>query len=284
MLAMRSLRPVTMKFFSLHSRFILVLLSVLSLRETTANDECVDAIVVSSFPVTFTGNTSQATVDFPDPTDNLRNLTCGIPATSAGIWYRLEGNNQFVKAQVTDIDTASFSTALFTNTCDDLQCLLASDYSLTNQRTQPTSEWFAQEGETYFLHVTSVGETPGGAFDLEIEVCIMGKKVSSLSPNRVSRSMPIVVSTDTLTRILAAYLVPFSKFQLEDPVMIDARLLLVSMVCPPLQLAIPLARGPLPSPQLPTRNAVSRNRPVDCIILLKALTGVWQSFLPTWRY
>jgi hypothetical protein len=174
-----------MKSFSLRPTFLLVLLSVLSLRETTANDDCVDAIVVSSFPAMLTGNTSQATVDFPDPTNSFRNLTCGIPATSAGIWYRLEGDNQFIKARVTDVDTASFSTALFTNTCDDLQCLLVSDYSSTNQRTQPTSEWFAREGETYFLHVTSVGETPGGAFSLEIEVRNIRKMLTPLSQWRL---------------------------------------------------------------------------------------------------
>jgi hypothetical protein len=41
---------------------------------------------------------------------------------------------------------------------------------MENQRTQPTSTWFAKKGESYFLHVAGIADDDVGEFQLEIEV------------------------------------------------------------------------------------------------------------------
>lgn len=142
------------------------------------NDECQNAVEVASFPFQDNGDVMRATADFVSPTDNFRNLTCGISVTAPGVWYRISSSNEegaFLKATVTDSPTtdAKFITALFKSasaSCDDLDCMEPRTYTLENERTQPTMTWYAESKEVYYLHVAGVNENERGLFILDVEV------------------------------------------------------------------------------------------------------------------
>jgi hypothetical protein len=194
-----------------------------SIIAVAGNDKCAQAVKIDAIllPISIFGNTTaeQATPDFPNPTDTLNNLTCGIKPEARGVWYaitmsasaisgssssnfRSDSSSLFLQATVSSLHDAwldesavtttdSFSsssavesswglnTALFSSestssaeTCqeDALECVSTSDYALLSQRTSPTSQWFAEPGVTYYLHVTGISEKDTGAFNLQIMV------------------------------------------------------------------------------------------------------------------
>jgi hypothetical protein len=141
-----------------------------------ANDECADAIDITSFPFSTTGDVTKATSDFVNPTDTLGNLTCGISPRAIGVWYRIESTtSNFLQATITKAPEwpTKFNAALFEgSSCTDKICRQApGDYQMENQRTQPTLTWFAQPGVSYYLHVAGIDEVEVGPFDLDVEVC-----------------------------------------------------------------------------------------------------------------
>lgn len=161
--------------------YLLLLLQLLSLLLLiTANDECEEAVAITTLPFSTQGNLESATADFGTPVDTLRNLTCGITTNGPGVWYRITQvkENQFLQAILTDAadnDTNTqdtrFNTALFVgSSCDDLTCMVFSEYQLEKQQTQPTSTWFALEDKTYFLHVAGVDDTQVGGYTLQVTV------------------------------------------------------------------------------------------------------------------
>ena len=157
-------------------------LAIVSTSLVHANDDCVDAIVItadsSSLPFQTTGDVTQATADaeFATPTDTFGNLTCGISTQAIGVWYQIDApSDAFLKATITDAPGTStqFNAALFEgNSCAEKTCRMAREYQLENQRTQPTMTWFASEGMSYFLHVAGINANEVGAFVLDVEVCI----------------------------------------------------------------------------------------------------------------
>ena len=141
----------------------------------TANDECEEAVAITTLPFSTQANLGSATADFGTPVDTLRNLTCGITTNAPGVWYKIQvDSNQFVQAVLVDAPDSQdtkFNTALFVgSSCDDLTCMTFSQYQLEQQQTQPTSTWFALGGETYFLHVAGVDATQVGGYTLQVTV------------------------------------------------------------------------------------------------------------------
>ena len=165
------------------SSFSFVLLTVLQLsmqlRSVAAtsmhNDICSNAELITSLPFRTTGNTSAVTnlQMANNPTDLSRNISCGFATQGAGVWYQLEGSDQFLQALVSDVDQQfRMVVAIMTGvSCNQLECF--QDYSITNQRTQPTSEWFAAKGTTYYLRVAGVLGMDVGPFTLTIQVRVM---------------------------------------------------------------------------------------------------------------
>ena len=165
-----------------------ILLLVPSFIVVTANDECSNAVTITTpLPFTVNGDTTSATVDFPNPTDNFRNLTCGIGVEGRGIWYKYVGDDQFIRAHVIlpqftsdgstpgkwDIKTALFQIYNSQSDChvDDLECMTSSQYTKMYERTtSPISEWYAHSGITYLLHVSGVTDDDVGEFELTVEV------------------------------------------------------------------------------------------------------------------
>mmetsp|Transcript_27539 Transcript_27539/g.40685 ORF Transcript_27539/g.40685 Transcript_27539/m.40685 type:complete len:327 (-) Transcript_27539:111-1091(-) len=158
-----------MRIHGYYSSFSILALLIGALN---GNDDCDKAKFVTSFPFQENGDSTEATVDFSDPdwVYNNINVTCGINGSAKGVWYRILGNNQFLQASVTDIDNVKFKTAIFRgDSCGVLECMRApSNYKLETERTKPTSTWFAEEGKTYYFHVTGMSDADVGEFSLEI--------------------------------------------------------------------------------------------------------------------
>jgi hypothetical protein len=146
---------------------------VSSVERGLGSDECFASTILSQFPYVGAGETTQATVDFPDPSDSFSNLTCGIKPEARGVWYRIEGRGSFIEAKLIDASgtDTDFNTALFRgSSCQDMECMLPSEYQLENQRTEPTSTWYAQEGESYFYHVTGISQDAVGPYNIFVKV------------------------------------------------------------------------------------------------------------------
>ncbi|CAB9530428.1 expressed unknown protein [Seminavis robusta] len=157
--------------------FFLLGVALLKPEFAAANDACTDSISVNvgSLPFATAADLTGMTPDFANPTDNLRNFTCGISPEGVGIWYHIVvGSNDtsaLLEATISDApgtDT-KFNVALFEGTsCDDMECLLAREYQLENQRTEPRLTWFAQQGMSYYLHVAGINANEVGPFNLDI--------------------------------------------------------------------------------------------------------------------
>jgi hypothetical protein len=158
---------------------ILVGLLLVSISSTArANDDCSEAVAVTTVPFSTTGDLTRATADFTVPTDTFRNLTCGISTEALGIWYRISVPDvpAFLQATVTDAPGTStmINVALFEGTsCDEMECKTDREYQLENQRTEPKLTWFAKEGVSYFLHVAGMNANQVGEFTLNVEVSII---------------------------------------------------------------------------------------------------------------
>ena len=147
------------------------------------NDECSNAVRIQTLPFKTTGDTTDATADFPNPTDTFRNLTCGIGVEGRGIWFEYVGDNRFVEATVSASSSSSpdswnIKTALFQiyngdSEChaDDLQCMTSSQYAKLSERTStPVSQWYANSGIKYLLHVSGVTDDDVGPFEINMKV------------------------------------------------------------------------------------------------------------------
>lgn len=167
-----------------------VLLLLLFFVSVSANDDCNEATVVTSLSFVAEGDTTNATADFPTPSDSFRNLTCGVSTSSRGVWYRIQDQeNLFLKAILTPTPREgearkSFKAALFrlenqdAESCQDsLQCMRSSEYYLSppssSDNGEIVSEWFAEGGIIYYLHVTGAREEDVGSFQLQIEVSLL---------------------------------------------------------------------------------------------------------------
>jgi len=153
----------------------LCLALILASANVAGNDDCADAIVidVGDLPSFSVADTTTATVDFAEPADNLMNLTCRVSSVSRGVWYKLTGTDALLEAKVqTDDPDVAIRTALFVGeSCGDWKCLRPdADYELMDDRTTPTSTWFAREGEKYWLHVTGVNASDVGMLEISIGV------------------------------------------------------------------------------------------------------------------
>jgi hypothetical protein len=155
---------------------ILVGLLLVSISSTArANDICSEAVAITTFPFSTTGDLTRATADFAAPTDTFRNLTCGISTEALGIWYRISAPDgpAFLRATVTDAPGTSImiNVALFEGpSCDEMECKTDREYQLENQRTEPKLTWFAKEEVSYFLHVAGINANQVGEFTLNVEV------------------------------------------------------------------------------------------------------------------
>jgi hypothetical protein len=141
-------------------------------------DECQGIKTVPSFPYTI--GVSAIKDDFRNPAKALivqnNGNRCNIQDMEApGHWYKIKGNNRFLKAMV---ETSEISTGqkvgLFQgNKCLPEECIFT-DFYHHNQL-----DWFAEEGSTYFFKVfddsSSIDQSrpsESGLFVLKMEVSL----------------------------------------------------------------------------------------------------------------
>ena len=124
-----------------------------------ANDVCTEAEVVDlliGLEVTISGSTGEGAQGDPE------SASCGA-STAPGVWYRLEGSGQQVRAQTCE---SSFDTRLsvYEGACDQLICVTNNDDFCG---LQSGVEWTAKDGSSYFVLVHGFGQSLG-SFTLAI--------------------------------------------------------------------------------------------------------------------
>lgn len=118
-----------------------------------ANDICTEAEIVglvAGLEVTVSGSTADGAEGDPE------SAACGA-STAPGVWYRLAGLGQQVRAQTCG---SSFDTRLsvYEGTCDQLICVANNDDFCG---LQSGVEWTAKDGSSYFVLVHGFGQSLG---------------------------------------------------------------------------------------------------------------------------
>ena len=153
---------VTGNLFSSFGDFVL---HIDEYKPNTINDLCVDAISASTTTVNL-GSTKNATFDGV--------VTCVVPNTAPGIWYKVEGTGAGMVAStchvVTDFDTR---ISVFRGSdCEALECVAGNDDSHQSSSCGSSSSsqvsWLSQLGQEYHILVHGWGALVG-TFGLSIE-------------------------------------------------------------------------------------------------------------------
>uniref|UniRef100_A0A7R9WUN2 Uncharacterized protein n=2 Tax=Craspedostauros australis TaxID=1486917 RepID=A0A7R9WUN2_9STRA len=176
----------------------------------SANDDCADAVAIStgSLPTTISGQFESATPDFPTPSNTVNNATCGIHRDRPGVWYAIEGNDDFLRALVEETTAGvdgvvNVNTALFersdgssacSNPSSDLECIRFSEYSLEQAQANLTSTWYAQKDVVYYLHVAAKANVANASFDVTFESAGIQRPANDVCSAATQSELPISVA------------------------------------------------------------------------------------------
>ena len=128
------------------------------------NDQCEDAIEIDSFPAFYEGSTYGATPSFDEESSDDM---CGIKWDSRGVWYRFSGNGREIHFDVNT--TSSMVMSLFIGSCDFLLCDGMTSSGEWDQRDGMIHhELFAEEGQTYWMHLSGYDFDDVGDFNFSI--------------------------------------------------------------------------------------------------------------------
>jgi hypothetical protein len=128
--------------------------------KTSTSSQCEGITSIPSFPYRIGGDTALASMALPTLTRSSKrplHLSCdGTDSTPSydtdtpGLWYQIEGHNQFFLAAIETADNSRQSFALFqgSNCGEELECVLGHEQEYENELT-----WFGEEGVTYYFKV-----------------------------------------------------------------------------------------------------------------------------------
>jgi hypothetical protein len=145
--------------------------------KTSTSSVCEGIISIPSFPYRTGGDTASASMALPTLTRSSKlplHLSCdGMDSTPSydtdtpGMWYQIEGHNQFILAAIETADDSRQIFALFqgSNCGEELECVLGHEQEYENELT-----WFGEEGVTYYFKVFANPEENKGLFLLDLDV------------------------------------------------------------------------------------------------------------------
>lgn len=111
----------------------------------TANDDCANAIAITTFPYTFFQE------DGSEAANDGLSTTCEGPMND-GLWYTVEGNGNSIIITVTPQAGYDVEIGIYSGSCDQLECVGNMDDTYSGQAetyTIPSSEI----GATYYINV-----------------------------------------------------------------------------------------------------------------------------------
>lgn len=127
--------------------------------DVPVNDQCDRAIEIDSLPALYAGSTYGATPSFDEESSDDM---CGIKWDSRGMWYRFSGNGREIHFDVNT--TSSMVMSFFIGSCNFLLC----DGKASSWDGRIHNELFAEEGQTYWLHLSGYDFDDVGDFNLSI--------------------------------------------------------------------------------------------------------------------
>lgn len=144
--------------------------------KTNSSNECDGITTVTMFPFRAGGDTTTAKLKMPlIIVENLQAESCGQGTFSdydnaaPALWYKIEGNDHYVKAVIETADNTERPFALFRGSdCgDELECILghAAEHSNKNMLS-----WFAERETTYYFKVFGDPEGDDNLFVLDFMV------------------------------------------------------------------------------------------------------------------
>jgi hypothetical protein len=146
-------------------------------KKISTSSVCEGITSIPSFPYRIGGDTALASMALPTLTRSSKrplHLSCdGTDSTPSydtdtpGLWYQIEGHNQFILATIETADDFKQSFALFqgSNCGEELECVLGHAQEYENELT-----WFGEEGVTYYFKVFAVPEENKRLFLLDLNV------------------------------------------------------------------------------------------------------------------
>ncbi len=165
------------------------------------NDNCIDAIVIASFPSSQTGTTVGAS----DSNSSGAPAECHpYPSSSGGVWYELTGTGGTFMATTctpgTAYDTrlAVYSSGSSPGDCGDLSCVTANDDigpfgGCTEAMGASASriEWATTAGVVYYIYIDGFATTTG-VFELSVEETIPAPLTLMKFEGRVAEKVNII--------------------------------------------------------------------------------------------
>lgn len=146
---------------------------------------CEGITAIPSFPYRIGGSTTLANMALPAAPSLLRSsnqqgslhISCGDDSSydidTPGLWYSIEGHNQFILAEIETSDESRQNFALFqgSNCGEELECVLGHEQEYDNQLS-----WFGQEGVTYYFKVLADPKETERVFLLDLDVSTVALK------------------------------------------------------------------------------------------------------------
>ncbi|CAJ1946589.1 unnamed protein product [Cylindrotheca closterium] len=143
--------------------------------KTDSSNECNGMITVNSFPFRAGGDTTMAELRIPliiVESTQAESLLCGqgtfsdYDVAAPALWYKIEGNDHYVKAVLETAENTERPFALFKglNCGDELECILG--HAAEHRDNMLT--WFAKKETTYYFKVFGDPEGDDNIFVLEI--------------------------------------------------------------------------------------------------------------------
>ena len=141
----------------------------------SSNNECNGITTVKSFPFRAGGDTTTAELKMPlIIVKNPQAESCGqgtysdYDIAAPALWYKIEGNDHYVKAVIETAESTERPFALFKGfDCgDELECILG--HAAEHRSNMLT--WFAENETTYYFKVYGDPEGDDNIFVLDIMV------------------------------------------------------------------------------------------------------------------
>lgn len=143
--------------------------------KTEDRNKCKGMTTVDALPYRADGDTSMVKLKMPlliventngDPScgeGHFADYDIGTPA----LWYKIDGNDRYIKAVIETTDNAHQPFALFRGSdCGkELECIHGHSHTSDNVLT-----WFAEKGETYYFKVFGNPEADDQLFVLDFMV------------------------------------------------------------------------------------------------------------------
>ena len=125
------------------------------------NDDCLNALIVNTFPYSNSQDATWAT------NNGNFNYDCSNSGMNDGVWYSFAGDGNSITVSVEETSIWDSEVAIFSGDCNNLSCVNSIDLAADIQEIT----FFSTLGETYYVNIgyySGTIDNPEGEFNIDI--------------------------------------------------------------------------------------------------------------------